>query len=80
MRATGDAPAFLRDGPASGFFRFLWAIGVSWNEATRVEERDFSLWIQLVDKPLPRGAGAPAPAGLRSKHDAKGRGAPNALM
>lgn len=33
------------------FFRFLWALGVPWNEATRVEARDFCTWIQLVDKP-----------------------------
>ena len=32
------------------FFRFLWATRVPWNEATRVEARDFCLWAQLVDK------------------------------
>ena len=61
------------------FFRFLWAIRVPWNEATRVEARDFCLWVQLVDKPLRRRAGAQSPAGLRSNCDAKGRGTPNAL-
>jgi site-specific recombinase XerC len=33
------------------WFRFTWAIGVSWNQATRTEARDFCRWIQLADKP-----------------------------
>ncbi len=33
------------------WFRFLWAVKVPWDQATRVEARDFSCWIQLVDKP-----------------------------
>ena len=33
------------------WFRFLWAIGVVWDQATRVEARDFSRWIQVVAKP-----------------------------
>jgi site-specific recombinase XerD len=33
------------------WFRFLWAVRVAWNQATRVEARDFSRWLQLVDKP-----------------------------
>ncbi len=61
------------------FFRFLWAVGVPWNEATRVEARDFCLWIQLVDKPARQGAGVLSAAELRSKPDAKHRGTPNAL-
>ena len=38
------------------WFRFLWAAGVRWDHATRVEARDFSLWLQLADKQS--GAGA----------------------
>ncbi len=34
------------------WFRFLWAIGIAWDEATRVEARDFCRWIQLSGKPL----------------------------
>jgi hypothetical protein len=30
------------------WFRFLWAAEVPWREATRVEARDFSLWIQIT--------------------------------
>lgn len=33
------------------WFRFLWAIGVSWDQATRVEGRDFARWVQVAAKP-----------------------------
>jgi hypothetical protein len=36
------------------WFRFCWAIGVSWNQATRAEARDFSRWIQISAKTRPR--------------------------
>ncbi|MET8537974.1 site-specific integrase [Streptomyces sp. NPDC005065] len=32
------------------WFRFLWAIEVPWDQATRDEARDFSRWIQISDK------------------------------
>jgi site-specific recombinase XerD len=32
------------------WFRFCWAIDVPWNQATRVEARDFSRWIQISTK------------------------------
>ena len=35
------------------WFRFCWAIGVSWNQATRAEARDFSRWVQLTARPAP---------------------------
>ncbi len=38
------------------WFRFLWAVDVGWDQATRVEARDFCRWIQLAGKP-----GGPAP-------------------
>ncbi|MCX4538957.1 site-specific integrase (plasmid) [Streptomyces sp. NBC_00841] len=31
--------------------RFLWAAEVPWNEASRIEARDFSRWIQITAKP-----------------------------
>jgi integrase len=58
--------AYLRDLQASGrpettlrtysiallrWFRFLWAAGVAWDQATRAEARDFCRWIQLTAKP-----------------------------
>jgi site-specific recombinase XerC len=57
---------FLRDLQAAGrpattqrsygmdllrWFRFTWAAEVPWDQATRVEARDFCRWIQLADKP-----------------------------
>jgi len=33
------------------WFRFLWAVQVPWDQATRVEARDFSRWIRLAGKP-----------------------------
>jgi len=38
------------------WFRFLRAVDVGWDQATRVEARDFCRWIQLAGKP-----GGPAP-------------------
>jgi integrase len=35
------------------WFRFLWAIDMAWDQATRVEARDFCRWIQIVAKPGP---------------------------
>jgi site-specific recombinase XerD len=32
------------------WFRFLWVIEVAWNEATRVEARDFCRWVQIMRK------------------------------
>ncbi len=34
------------------WLRFLWAIQVPWNQASRIEARDFSRWLQIADKPL----------------------------
>jgi integrase len=33
------------------WFRFLRALGVGWDEATRVEARDFCRWLQVTTKP-----------------------------
>ena len=32
------------------WFRFLWAAGVRWDRATRVEARDFNRWLQVGGK------------------------------
>lgn len=34
------------------WFRFLWAVDVDWDRATRVEARDFARWIQIAPKPV----------------------------
>lgn len=39
------------------WFRFLWAIDVAWDQATRVEARDFSRWIQVLAEPARPAAG-----------------------
>jgi len=64
---VGPVAGYLRDVAAGGrsvgtqrsyamdllrWFRFLWAIEVDWDRATRLEARDFCCWIQLSDKPL----------------------------
>ena len=33
------------------WFRFLWAVEVAWEQATRVEARDFCRWVQIGGKP-----------------------------
>jgi integrase len=33
------------------WFRFLWAAGVPWDQATRAEARDFMRWLQVAGKP-----------------------------
>ncbi|MDQ6837229.1 MAG: site-specific integrase [Actinomycetota bacterium] len=62
------------------FFRFLWALGVPWSEATHAEARDFCTWMQLVDKPMPlRGRHGEPPWAPGSSRDRSRRGAANAL-
>jgi hypothetical protein len=63
---VGPVSEFLRDLQAAGrpattqrsyslallrWFRFTWAVGISWNQATRSEARDFCRHLQLADKP-----------------------------
>ena len=33
------------------WFRFLWAVQMPWDQATRVEARDFCRWVQIGSKP-----------------------------
>lgn len=33
------------------WFRFVWAVGVGWDQATRNEARDFMRWLQVAGKP-----------------------------
>jgi len=68
--------AFFRDLQAAGrteatvrsygmdllrWFRFLWAVEVLWDRATRVEARDFCRWLMLAGKPA--GSGRPSQDG-----------------
>ena len=86
---VGPVAAFLRDLQASGrpettlrayaiallrWYRFLWAAGVAWDQATRAEARDFSRWIQITIKP--GRAGRPDDAADPGS-PARAAGAPN---
>jgi hypothetical protein len=74
------ASEFLRDLQAAGrpattqrsyslallrWFRFTWAVGVPWDQATRTEARDFCRWIQLAGKPGRTAAAAVPVPGKR---------------
>ena len=76
---VGPVSEFLRDLQAAGrpattqrsyslallrWFRFTWAVEVSWSQATRAEARDFCRWLQLAGKPR-RPAAARALPGKR---------------
>ena len=63
--AVGPVSAFFAEVAACGrpatqrsygmdllrWFRFLWTAGVAWDQATRVEARDFCCWLQAAVKP-----------------------------
>ena len=42
------------------WFRFPWAAGVPWEQATRAEARDFCRWMQIADKPARALADGPS--------------------
>jgi len=67
--------AFLKDLQASGrsvstqrsyamdllrWFRFIWAIEVPWDQATRIEARDFCRWLACADKTRRAPAAGPS--------------------
>ena len=90
---VGPVAAFLRDLQASGrpettlrayaiallrWYRFLWAAGVPWDQATRAEARDFSCWIQITIKPGRAGRpGDAAGAGSAARAAGVRAGVPN---
>jgi integrase len=90
---VGPVAAFLRDLQASGrpettlrayaiallrWYRFLWAAGVPWDQATRAEARDFSCWIQITVKPGRAGRpGDAAGAGSAARAAGVRAGVPN---
>jgi site-specific recombinase XerD len=65
LQACGRAAATQRSYAMDllRWFRFLWAVDVGWDQATRVEARDFCCWIQLAASrggPSPGARYAPA--------------------
>ena len=53
LQAAGRSPATARSYGLDllRWFRFLWALGVGWERATRVEARDFCRWLQVAGRP-----------------------------
>jgi integrase len=68
LQASGRSTATLRSYGMDllRWFRFTWAVDVPWSQATRVEARDFSCWIQVTRKRRP----VSAPAGGGRSPDA----------
>ena len=64
LQAAGRSAATLRSYGMDllRWFRFLWAIDVPWNQATRAEARDFCRWLQVAWKARPARRGCPAVA------------------
>lgn len=54
LQATGRSAATVRSYGMDllRWFRFLWALGVSWDRAGRSEARDFSRWLQIAGVPV----------------------------
>ncbi|HEY5114405.1 MAG TPA: site-specific integrase [Nakamurella sp.] len=63
MLADDASPASLRSYAYEllAWFRFLWAVDVAWDRASRVEARDFALWLKTAKKP-PRQRRPDSPA------------------
>ena len=53
LQAAGRSAATLRSYGLDllRWFRFLWAIGIPWDRATRIEARDFCRWMLVAGKP-----------------------------
>lgn len=53
LQACGRSPATARSYAMDllRWFRFLWALGLDWNRASRAEARDFCRWMLLVRRP-----------------------------
>jgi site-specific recombinase XerD len=54
LQASGRSAATLRSygNDLLRWFRFLWATGIPWSRATRVEARDFCRWMLVAGKPV----------------------------
>jgi hypothetical protein len=75
LQAIGRSNATLRSYGMDllRWFRFLWAIDVTWDRATQVEAREFARWLQVAGKPVRvhwRRGGGDLPAGPASSRRA----------
>jgi len=69
MLADDASPTSLRSYAYEllAWFRFLRAVDVPWDRASRTEARDFALWLKTTKKPpRPRRPGAPAAGAVNS--------------
>ena len=70
LQAAGRSTATLRSYGLDllRWFRFLWAVGVAWDRATRIEARDFCRWLQVGRQADAgrTGAAQPGPAERRA--------------
>ncbi len=67
LMACDCSPATLRSYAYEllGWLRFLHAVAVAWDRATRTEARDYALWLaQTPKQPRRRRQGAPAPGAV----------------
>ncbi|WP_329536821.1 tyrosine-type recombinase/integrase (plasmid) [Streptomyces sp. NBC_01450] len=67
LTASDCSPATLRSYAYEllGWFRFLQALAVSWDRASRAEARDYALWLARVSKtPRPRRQDSPPPGAV----------------
>lgn len=79
-RPVGAVAAFFSDLLAAGrsegtvrsygmdllrWFRFLWAIEVAWDRATRLEARDFCRWLAITNYPKGSGKATPYSVSVR---------------
>ena len=69
LQASGRAAATQRSYAMDllRWFRFGWAIEVGWDQATRVEARDFCRWLAVRDKPTRAGSGAAGGVSCRTR-------------
>jgi integrase len=78
LQASGRSVATLRSYAMDllRWFRFLWALEVPWDRATRAEARDFSRWLQLGGQPKRphwRHPEGPVPSGPAATYSASVR-------
>ncbi len=68
LQAAGRGAATIRSYGTDllRWFRFLWAIDVAWDRASRVEARDFCRWLLIAGKPVRRHWRASSPPAAMS--------------
>jgi len=68
LQAAGRSAATVRSYGMDllRWFRFLWAVEVSWDRASRVEARDFCRWLSIAGQTARPRRGGPATAGRQA--------------